>query len=142
MTEASTLTIRMSFGLWKGIDAGMDNKTQQAMWEHWDGGGEIGDVANPDVGPIARFAGGIREEGWRQFPDDSQSLDEQVDMSLTREQWEFIVVEARDSLPIYQELAQSSESQPRQDMLASAELSREIISVVNAALDAAEGDHR
>jgi hypothetical protein len=134
------ITIGMPFRLWKGIDAAMDNTSQQAREAYWESGGEIGDPTNPDIGPIARVATGIREEGWRQFPNDSRSRNEQVDVLLTREQWEFIVAEARESLPVYAELAQRYDGQQQQDMLAAAELSRATITVVTGGLDAAEGD--
>ena len=43
----TVVEITMRVGLWNGIDAAMDNKANNARWEYWNGGGEMGDPADP-----------------------------------------------------------------------------------------------
>ena len=135
MAGLNTVTIRMSVWLWNGVDGSMDNKATNARWEYWQGGGSIGDPEDPHVGPTSAFASAIREEGWRQVPEAGQlPLDDEIDVSLTREQWEFIVADARESLPVYEDLAQTTEGQSRQEMLDSAEHCRAIITDISRVL--------
>lgn len=136
---AGAITIEMPFRLWTGIDACMDNKAQQAMEDYWEAGGDIGDPASPDIGPTARLAMGILEEGWRQLPDSSRPpdgsrpADERVDMVLVREQWEFVPENARESLSVHEQWRRAGWP-PYQDMPAAVELYRQIIAVVGPAL--------
>ncbi len=60
--------------------------------------------------------------------------DDEIDVALTDEQWEFIVADARESLSVYDELAQTAVGQSRQEMLDSAALCRATITVVTGAL--------
>jgi len=137
MTEVGLIAITMRVGLWNGIDGSMDNKANNARWEYWNGGGEMGDPADPEVGPVSRCAAAIRAEGWRQVVNAwRRPADEQVTLSLTGAQWEFILAEARDSLPVYEELARSASGQSRSEMHDSADLCRETISVVGGELRA------
>ena len=131
----NVVEITMRVGLWNGIDAAMDNKANNARWEYWNGVGEMGDPADPDVGPVSRCAAAIRAEGRRQIDNAwLRPADEQITVSLTRQRWEFILADAHDSLPVYEELARSASGGSRSDMHDSADLCRETILVVGRAL--------
>jgi hypothetical protein len=133
-----TLTIVMPVSIWNGIDGGMDNKATNARWSYWDNGGDMGDDLNrPNAGPESIFAAAIREEGWRQLPGAwQQPGDEEVAVSLSREQWEFVMADARYGVDAYDELAQKATGHSKQEMLLSAALCRETLSVVGQALTA------
>ncbi|HEY7812959.1 MAG TPA: hypothetical protein VIC62_06945 [Nakamurella sp.] len=134
MSDVTTISITMSVRLWSGIDGGLDNKATNSMWQYWDSGGDIGDPERPDVGPVSRFARAIREEGWRQVDTWKRPAGEFVEVTLTGQQWEFILADARDSLPIYEELAAAAAGRSKHDMQESAELCRMTITVVGRAL--------
>lgn len=140
MADIKLVTISMTVRLWNGIDGGLDNKATNSMWDYWNSGGEIGGESHPDVGPTSKFATAIREEGWRQLPESFRlNRDRMVDPQLTSEQWEFILADARDSLPIYESLAQEAEMPSRQEMIDSAKLCQETITIVARALSIQRG---
>lgn len=132
MTESAIHAITMPLRLWLVIDAQMDNKAQEARDQYWEQGGQIGDPARPDVGPTARLATGIRQEGVSQTRSEWRPSDELIEVRLTREQWEFVLAVARDRLAFYETLARQED--PPADMRASAELRGRIVTVVDAAL--------
>lgn len=131
------IAIEMAAHTWWAIDGGMDNAQNLARAEYWERTGDFGpDPADPEVGPIARFANEIREEGWRQVPGAWKLPCEQwIALRLTREQWEFIRNDAAHSLPIYRDLAaRPSRPQSHNEMVASVESCERIIALVGGEL--------
>lgn len=137
MPDADRLTIRMSVWVWNGIDGSMDNRATNAMWEYWNGGGEIGDPADPDVGTDSRCARAIREEGGRQVDNAwLRPADEMLHVTLTTAQWRFVLETAQNDLPVYDDLAIAAVGTSQREMLESAQLCRAAIQIVARALDA------
>lgn len=107
------VTVRLTARVWSGIDGGVDNAISLAAVA-----GEEGVVA---------MGSGIRQAGWDQVPwvdGEWPPMGQIIAISLAREQWIFAVDEARESLPVYEEIGDDE----------SADLGRQAIVVITNAL--------
>lgn len=137
MRGRERLVVRMTARVWNGIDASMDNRAQSAMSAYWDAGGDMGDPRDPEVGPQARVAIAIRQQGWAQIDDAwLRPVDEVLCVALSVDHWRFVLATARHDLPLYQDLARTAVGSSKREMDESAELCRLTIEVVERALAA------
>jgi hypothetical protein len=101
------VTLSMPARIWAGIDAGIDNAVSMAA--------QNGDEATVQVGQE------IRRAGWDQVPWVNgawPSMDQMISIRLTQAEWTFAADDARDSIPIYEELGDEVSAQLGRDALA------------------------
>ncbi|MFD8494905.1 hypothetical protein [Amycolatopsis sp. NPDC059657] len=103
-------TLHMTARVWAGIDAGIDNVVSLAAVD--------GDEQ------AVRIGRDIRQAGWDQVPwvnGDWPPFDQIIAIRLTRAQWQFAADNARESIPIYEELQDEKSAQLCRDALATIE---------------------
>jgi hypothetical protein len=101
------ISLRLAARVWATIDAQVDNTISVAA------------VDGPEES--VRMGQAIRYAGWVQVPwvdEDWPPMDQQIAITLTREQWEFALVEVEDSIPIYESIGDNLSAQLGRDVLA------------------------
>jgi len=105
--DEDLVTLNMPARIWAGIDAGVDNAVSTAA--------QNGDEATVEVGQR------IRQAGWDQVTwvdGDWPPMDQMISIRLTVAEWRFAVDDARNSVPIYEELGDEMSAQLGRDALA------------------------
>jgi hypothetical protein len=105
------ISLRMAARVWATIDAEVDNTVSLA--------GENGEDEIVQMGQAIRAAGG-KQVPWAdgEWP----PMGQEIAITLTREQWDFALVEVEDSTPIYERIGDA----------VSAQLGRDVVAVLRA----------